>query len=77
MIKIINPKNIKNLAPMTPANLKLGDISTPQKLQKSNSRNINQVGKIYTCKNSISFKNNNISVPYFGETKTINETETS
>jgi hypothetical protein len=41
MIKIINPKNIKNLAPMTPANLKLGDISTPHKLQKSNSRNIN------------------------------------
>jgi hypothetical protein len=40
-IKIINPREIKHTTSMTPVNLKFGEVGSPHKHSKSNSRNIN------------------------------------
>jgi hypothetical protein len=60
IIKIINPKDIKNSTSMTPVNLKFGVVCSPQKYSKNNSGAIKKLGKIYNLPNNLSIANINI-----------------
>ena len=64
IIKIINPKDIKNSTSMTPVNLKFGVVCSPQKYSKNNSATIKKLGKIYNLPNNLSIANINIKAHF-------------